>query len=266
MRQARVALGLTQDQLASQLGIGRITLSRQESGAQPPSKNQLYKWCQTLGLVADTTATQVRIVEITPKIQRFLEEDPSRLAQLTPDQFEQFVAERLDKIGYDVNLAGNTRSRDGGIDLIAVPKVRTLGSFLLAGQIKHHSTGRKTSRDAVDRLLAWKDSPFRIGLLVTNTEFTKDAKWVAELQHNKMFLRLRDFEDLKRWIQNDFTSDLEWREIPDHIVVAPGVTISVPRATMTRTGTVWPNAANHLTAWKNSSEAIDGDTKIQVNQ
>jgi DNA-binding XRE family transcriptional regulator len=58
MRQAREALGLTQTQLAGQLGIGRITLSRQESGAQPPSRAQIYRWCRALGLVASTTAAR----------------------------------------------------------------------------------------------------------------------------------------------------------------------------------------------------------------
>jgi hypothetical protein len=194
----------------------------------------LYAWCSSLGLLSPTSSARVELVEITPSIQRLLREDPHRLSQLSPEQFEQFVAERLDRMGYDVTLAGPINLRDGGIDMVAVPKVRTLGSFLLAGQVKHHRTARSTGRDAVDRLLSWKDSPFRLAVLVTNTDFTRDARWTAELEQHRSFLRLRDFEDLKRWIQDDFTSDLDWREIPEEIHVAPGIVISVPRPTITR--------------------------------
>lgn len=246
LRQARQALGLSQDELGTRLGINRITLSRHESGAQPPSRDALYRWCGALGLVATTTAARVQVVEITPTIQRLLQQDPRRLAQLSPEQFEQFIAERLDRMGYDVTLAGATTLKDGGIDLIAVPKVRTVGSFLLAGQVKHHETGRKTGRPAVDRLLAWKDSPFRLGLLVTNTEFTKDALWVAGLEQHRAFLRLRDFDDLKRWIQDDFTSERDWREIPEAINLAPGIVVRVPRHTLTRPELVWPVAPTVL--------------------
>jgi transcriptional regulator with XRE-family HTH domain len=242
MRQVREALEDTQVEIARRRAVNRITLSRQESGAQPPSRAELYKWCQSLSLVTTTTAARVQIVEITTQVRQLLEHDPSHLARLTPEQFERFVAERLDRMGYDVTLAGPTNHKDGGIDLIAVPKLRTLGTFLLAGQIKHHSQSAKTGREAVDRLLAWKDSPFRLGMLVTNTEFTRDARWVAELEQHRAFLRLRDFEDLKRWIQNDFTSDREWREIPAQVEVAPGVIISIPRGTLTRPELAWPES------------------------
>ena len=246
LRQARVALGLSQDELAIRIGINRITLSRNESGAQPPSRHALYRWCDALGLVAATTGARVEVVEITPTIQRLLKEDPGKLAQLSPEQFEHFVADRLDRMGYDVTLAGATTLKDGGIDFVAVPKVRTAGSFLLAGQVKHHRTGHKTGRPAVDRLLAWKDSAFRLGLLVTNTEFTKDALWVARLERHRPFLRLRDFDDLKRWIQDDFTSDHDWREIPDEIHLAPGIVIRIPRPTLIQPKSVWPAARRVL--------------------
>jgi hypothetical protein len=100
-------------------------------------------------------------------------------------------------MGYDVKLTGSTNQRDGGIDLIAAPKIRTVGSFVMAAQMKHHADGKlRTGSDAVQRLLAWKDSPFRMGLLVTNTAFSRDAIWLANLERSRHFLRLRDFEDL----------------------------------------------------------------------
>jgi len=124
--------------------------------------------------------------------------------------------------------------------LIAVPRVAPSASFVLAGQVKHHSGSRKTARDTVDRLLAWKNSYFTMGLLVTNTAFTRDALWLASQQSNKSFLRLRDFEDLKRWIADNFWADDEWREVPEAIELAPGVTVAVPRPKLRNSLQIWP--------------------------
>jgi Restriction endonuclease len=132
-------------------------------------------------------------------------------------------------MGYDVQLTGRTNRRDGGIDLIAVPKIRTIGSFLIAAQIKHHRGDRTTGRPDVDRLLAWKDSPFRIGLMVTNTSFSQDARWLADQVNNRAFLRLRDFEDLKRWLRGQFDLEFDWRELPDVVSLAPGITVRSPQ-------------------------------------
>jgi transcriptional regulator with XRE-family HTH domain len=247
MRQVRESQGLTQDQLGSRLGLNRITLSRNESGAQPPSREGLYRWCSALGLLSATTAARVEVVDITSTILPILHDDPRKLALLSPEQFERFVAERLDRMGYDTTLSGPTTLKDGGIDLIAVPRVRTVGCFLLAGQVKHHRAGARTGRAAVDRLLAWEASAFRLGLLVTNTEFTKDALWVAGLEQHRSFLRLRDFNDLKRWIQDDFSSDRDWREIPETIDVAPGIAIQVPRPGLAHPELVWPAAPRVIT-------------------
>jgi hypothetical protein len=132
-------------------------------------------------------------------------------------------------MGYNVTLTGATNRKDGGIDLIAVPKLASVGSVVIAGQMKHHSGDQRTGRDAIDRLLAWKDSYFGVGLLVTNTSFTKDAVWTAQQERNARFLRLRDFTDLKRWLEDRFGEENDWREIPDRIELAPGVVIEIPR-------------------------------------
>ncbi|HEX8091081.1 MAG TPA: restriction endonuclease, partial [Blastocatellia bacterium] len=218
----------------------RIAVSRWESGAQPPTKGPLYEWCQGLGLFTPTRGALVTFVDITPRLLKILKGNPEHLRQLSPSQFEQFIAERLDRMGFDVTLTGATSHRDGGIDLIAVPKVRTVGAFLLAGQVKHHQGDQKTGREAVDRLLAWKDSHFRLGLLATNTEFTKDARWAAAQVANQPFLRLRDFEDLKRWLGENFYSLENWQEIPDEVNLAPGVTVAIPKPKLKNSRDIWP--------------------------
>jgi len=135
----------------------------------------------------------------------------------------------LDRMGYDVAFTGPAFRKDGGIDIIAVPKIRNVGSVVVAAQVKHHQGDHKTGRDAVDRLAAWKGAPFGAGLLVTNTGFTKDAIWAAARERNAAFLRLRDFNDLKRWLEDRFGEEADWKEIPDQIELAPGVVLVVPK-------------------------------------
>lgn len=236
----RLELGLTQAQVASQVGTSRISISRWEAGGQPPAPGPLYRWCMVLGLLSGGRPTIVVPIDLTPRLIDFLKEDPTRLAQLSPEQFENFVANRLDRIGFDVTLTGSTFSRDGGIDLIAVPKMSGPASFLLAAQIKHHSQGKFVGRPDVDRLLAWKNSAFNLGLLVTNTSFTRDALWLASQDPNKAFLRLRGFHDLKRWISDNFWSPEEWREIPEEITLAPGISIKIPKAKLATSLEIWP--------------------------
>jgi hypothetical protein len=171
----------------------------------------------------------VEFIGFSPELLRYLQEDSQRLRLLTPEQFEHLVADRLDRMGYNVMLTGRTNSRDGGIDLIAVPKRSDPGSVIIAAQVKHHREKARTGREAVDRLLAWKDSVFGVGLLVTNTEFTRDAIWTAQRESNRHFVRLRDSADLKRWLGGQFGDQQDWRELPDSIEVAPGIVIQIPK-------------------------------------
>jgi transcriptional regulator with XRE-family HTH domain len=236
----RGELGLTQAELAYRGGLHRIALSQWERGRWPPSVGPIYQWCAALGIVSEDDTPQVSFLDVTPQLLVLLRDNPGELRNLSPERFEHVVAERIDRMGYDVQLTGATTRRDGGIDLIAVPKIRTLGSFLLAAQIKHHRGDRHTGRQDVDRLLAWKDSDFRVGVMVTNTAFTKDARWLADQANSRAFLRLRDFEDLKRWLRDQFDAESDWRELPDVISLAPGITVEVPKATLRNASRIWP--------------------------
>jgi transcriptional regulator with XRE-family HTH domain len=229
LRKIRRSLRQSRDSVAAEINVSRSQISLWEGGTSVSSDDIMYRWCRALGLVCPPKTALVRVVDFSPELLRFLQEDPNRLRSLTPEQFERFAAERLDRMGYEVTLTGATNRKDGGIDLIAVPKSASLGSVVIAGQMKHHRGDQKTGRDAVDRLLAWKDSYFGIGLLVTNTKFTNDAVWTAQRERNARFLRLRDFTDLKRWLQGQWGTEDDWREIPDRIELAPGVVVEIPK-------------------------------------
>ena len=179
----------------------------------------------------------VRVKGVTQELLCMLKRDPSSLATLSPEQFENLVADRLEHMGYRVNLTGALNSRDGGVDLVATPKVQTTVPFVIAGQVKHHRHGKRTGVEAVARFLAWKGTVFKAGLLVTNTDFTSDALWLAAQENNRYWLQLRNIEALKRWIQDNFFCEQDWRscEMPEQIELAPEVTVKIPGVEHSRT-------------------------------
>jgi len=40
---------------------------------------------------------------------------------------------------------------------------------------------------------------------------------------------LREFTDLKRWLEGRFGEESDWWEIPGHVELAPGVIVEIPR-------------------------------------
>ncbi|BAU42442.1 restriction endonuclease [Leptolyngbya sp. O-77] len=171
----------------------------------------------------------VTLSQFSEQLLSWFLEDLDRLKQLPPDKFQYFVADRLERLGLEPKLVGDVYRKDGGVDIIAYPKNLTV-PFLLAVQAKHHRKDRKTSVSDVrdfHGVLNSHTSPFHMGMLVTNTSFTPDAKWFAN--NNQKLLRLRDMKDLCRWLKEDFTNEHEWREIPEEVELAPGIRIQIPK-------------------------------------
>jgi hypothetical protein len=172
----------------------------------------------------------VTLTPFSENVLTWLLEDLERLKILPPDRFQFFIADRLERFGLQAQIVGDVYRKDGGVDIVAYPKVATV-PFLLGVQAKHHRTARKTSVGDVrdfHGVLSSSNSPFHMGMVVTNTSFTPDARWFAS--NNKTLLRLRDLKDLQRWLQEDFVNEHEWREIPDQIELAPGITVPVVKS------------------------------------
>jgi hypothetical protein len=229
LRNQRWDLSLPPETVAKEVGIPFRTLLAWEQDGTLRDPATLYRWSEALGFFCPPNTALVRVLDVSPELLRVLKQNPDELRRLSADQFEGFIANRLDRMGYKVALTGPTTRKDGGIDIIAVPKVMTVGSFVLAAQVKHHQGDQRVGREAVDRLASW-NGPFRLGMVVTNTKFTKDAVWAAAQERNKDFIRLRDFIDLKGWLQDQYGSPEDWREIPDRIELAPGVVVEIPKA------------------------------------
>jgi len=184
-----------------------------------------YKQLSFTDISLKIVETQVQIFDITPELIRKLIIDPKEIYNLTPVSFEELICNRLDVMGFGVKQVGShTYQKDGGIDIIAWTKQNEF-PFLMAIQAKyHHLPKYKTGSQEIRNLIGTiKTLPFHIGVLVTNTTFTPDAKWVATQQQS--LIRLRDIEDVRRWLIDDFLDEYNFREIPKQIEVCPGVVI-----------------------------------------
>jgi hypothetical protein len=174
--------------------------------------------------------TQIRIISATQPLLARLSENYDEIYHLSPNDFEEFVLDRLDAMGMEATKVGPANLKDGGVDVIFVPRSGVCNlPFIGAAQIKHHRSrtkrvGPQVIREAAASLGA---HPFSVRMLITNTTFTPDAEWFAK--HHAPLLRLRNEHDLRRWIRANFTDDAEWREIPETIELCPGVTVNVPR-------------------------------------
>ena len=170
---------------------------------------------------------QVELVGIGPVLSEQLAKEPTLLHRISPEEFEEFICDRLFAMGFEPRRIGATNRKDGGVDVLFWPRLRGAFPFLGAAQIKHHRDPRTKEGPATVREFAGTlaEFPFNAGLLVTNTSFSPDAEWFAH-KHAKL-LRLRDFNDIRRWLFNNFDDDAEWREIPASIELCPGIIIRI---------------------------------------
>lgn len=179
-------------------------------------------------MASDCRRPRVEVCNVTLDLLRLLERRPEELSQIDPEMFEALVADRLRSMGMGVQRVGKTNRKDGGVDIVAWPERLLTVPFLLAVQVKHRSTGKPVGPGPVRDLQGVLSRlPCEVGMLVTNTEFTADARWVAN--QRPTLVRLRDFADVMRWIRGDFLGEMAWQEIPEAIELAPGIMVKIPK-------------------------------------
>lgn len=164
-------------------------------------------------------------ISVTPSFIEMLRLDESAIYRISAEDFELLICDRLTAMGFQAKLVGSTYRADGGIDIVfwSNGQIPILGAV----QAKHHrdrrsSTGIATVRDfegAIHR-------QFQVGVVVTNTTFTADAKWFA--QNQSAILRLRDGDALRRWIEADFIGGLQVLDRPRILEPRKGLKIEVP--------------------------------------
>lgn len=118
------------------------------------------------------------LVEVSGPIDKATVKDifdnPNRLYEMTPRNFEHFVCELFRGLGYETSLTAATR--DGGIDILAEKVINGM-VHRYAIQCKHsRRPRRKLGVASVRELLgALTDRALTAAILVTNTLFSKEA-------------------------------------------------------------------------------------------
>lgn len=124
--------------------------------------------------------------------------DPSLLRTITPRDFEYFVAELIEKLGFE-GVDVTPRSNDGGRDIVATKRINDI-PLLFAFECKQNAENRKIQLGIMRALLGTVsqcDTKANIGVLVTTSSFTSGAR---SLIASEALLDGKDFEDLVGWI------------------------------------------------------------------
>jgi hypothetical protein len=161
--------------------------------------------------------------DIIPKLLTAWDE----VYNLSAEWFEELIFDRLIAMGLQPIRLGAANRKDGGIDII----FWSCGLFPMLGavQVKHHRTpDKKTDSQTVRDLVAGMRSyHFNVGLVISNTSFTRDAKFESEKSGSPP-IQLRDGQALRKWIADDFEIE-EIDSAVRTIEVCKGFGIDIPK-------------------------------------
>jgi restriction endonuclease Mrr len=120
--------------------------------------------------------------------------------RLSPRQFEEFVAEILDGLGF-AEILLTPRRGDRGRDIVAVKRVEGI-PVVFAFECKRYSATRKIGVGICRSLLgtiSQSASTANVGVLVTTSTFTKGA---SEFFLTEASVKGRDFNGVVDWIED----------------------------------------------------------------
>lgn len=122
------------------------------------------------------------------------------LYELSPREFEEFVAEVLSRLGYQITLT--PASKDGGKDIYAAKKDH-LGSFLYIVECKKYSPDNRVGVGLIRQLNGVVQAErATAGILATTSFFTKEAKeFQTQVSHQ---MGLKDYVGIQEWLDTLF--------------------------------------------------------------
>lgn len=173
-----------------------------------------------------TSAPRVYVAHISQDILKRLQMDYDCIYELSPEQFELLICDRLEAMGMQViRVTSNVYIPDGGVDIIAYHRQAPFPA-LIAVQAKHHRSptipvGVKDVRELKSIVVGGQ--VFNAGLLVTNTSFSSESEWTVK--HIPSLLRLRGKVHLHQWLADNFRSERVINEFPEQISLASGLVI-----------------------------------------
>jgi HJR/Mrr/RecB family endonuclease len=140
----------------------------------------------------------LRVDNIPLTLLRAVSADPRTMHALTPPQFEEFIAELIERIGFS-NVVLTPSRGDGGKDVIASKIVHEIPvSFYF--ECKKYAPGNKVQLDSLRALLGVVSHDSRqtnVGVLVTTSTFTAGAQ---QLILSDCRINGKDYAGVTGWI------------------------------------------------------------------
>jgi len=139
------------------------------------------------------------IVQVTLDFQRLLNEvvaDSDTLFHLTPEQFEELIADIWARFGYEIELT--KRTRDGGRDVVAIRRAHVELKFLI--ECKRYAKLRKVGVSFVRALYGIKTHEGATkAIIATTSSFTRDA--TTFVGSHRWELEARDHDGIVGWVK-----------------------------------------------------------------
>lgn len=184
------------------LGVSAAYLHAIEVGTAVPRPQEFEAILHLLGNVIGAREAEGKVARSIAPIQKELlrrvSESPQKVFELQPREFEELVAEILDRMGFRVHLTPQTR--DGGRDILATVQ-SPIGELLTVVECKRYSAENPVGIAIVERMLYTIREKDRatLGMIVTTSRFTEDAAVTAARYQYQLFLR--DYGHLRGWLR-----------------------------------------------------------------
>lgn len=133
------------------------------------------------------------------RLAQMIARDPTSMHSLSPREFEEFVAELLDSLGFE-NVKLTPQGGDGGKDVVAERRVNGIPIVVFV-ECKKFSKDRKVGVGIARSLIGSLDSgpeKATMGVIATTSTFTKDARDLI-VGHSR--LDGRDIDGLTQWVR-----------------------------------------------------------------
>ncbi len=142
------------------------------------------------------------IITIKPandKVFSYLAEHPNELYNLTSREFEEFMAQLYNKLGYNAELTKATR--DGGKDII-LRKPDILGDIVFYVECKQYNAKNKVGVDIIQRFAGIIEmDKVNGGIIATTSFFSSDAeKWIMEKDLNCR-IQMHNFDTIQNMLK-----------------------------------------------------------------
>ena len=169
--------------------------------------------------LAGTQELALRVGAVRSDLVERIRARPELMHQLTPRQFEEFVAGLYSRQGFDVELTPETR--DGGVDLYVV-KHTAWGRLVTLVDCKKYRPDRSIGVDLVRHLLGTINlHDASAGVLATTSRFTDGAREIQAQYPAR--IGLQDYFGLQTMLSNSSLGSPQI-VVPERGVFVPGST------------------------------------------